>query len=176
MQSFLNSTEEQITSTHMHKLQVSFHGRATGNITTESQDDCATVCMRRCAIPQSYHKSRTSKRKRMTKGHPNKKSHTAAFFWTSQNIFKGIPSSDRCNRRMLDKTRENAEFRVSFVLIWQQDTHLSAIPQVNPAKAANLQHRTVLDISEQDKTTLLCGTSGRSNVFLPALSITMQFN
>lgn len=35
MQSFLNSTEEQITSTHMHKLQVSFHGRAIGNITRQ---------------------------------------------------------------------------------------------------------------------------------------------
>lgn len=43
--------------------------------------------MRRCAIPQSYHKSRTSKRKRMTKGHLNKKkSHSGIFLDKSEHF------------------------------------------------------------------------------------------
>lgn len=82
MQSHLKGNEDHITSTHTHKLEASFHSRTTGNLTTGEVKRTAphSSYEKVYSTSGSYCRSRASRRKRMTKGHPNKKAGTAAFF------------------------------------------------------------------------------------------------
>lgn len=50
----LNRKEDPITSTHMHKLEASFHNRTTGNLTTGKVKESAphSSLIRSCALHQ----------------------------------------------------------------------------------------------------------------------------
>ena len=84
MQSLHNRSEDHITSTHMRKLEASFHSRTTGNFTTGKVKETALHCSyeKACSTSGRYYRSKNIKKEKNDK-RTRRKLAQQLFSWTS---------------------------------------------------------------------------------------------